>query len=136
MCIKVVQTFAVLSRKADRFAKTQRIGLDHTSICCRAFTFIRGQDHVIGFLTQNFCKNLVRRRHPDACVDHEQANIGHFHGPFCQLTHATLKGFIGRFFQTSGVDYGKTQIGKTCCTFTQVASHPWLVIDQSQTFTN
>jgi hypothetical protein len=45
-----------------------------------------------------------------------------------------LKGLIGRFLQARGVDYGEPQIGKTRRALSQIACHPWLVIDQSQTF--
>ncbi len=134
--IQVVQTFAMLSAQADRFAQAQRKRLDHPCISGRPFGLVCRQQNMGRAFAQNVGKHLVCWSHPGTGIDHEQADICHIDRAFCQTSHPTLQAVIRHVFQTCGIDHGEPQIAQTRIAFAQVARHARLVIDQSQSFAN
>ena len=84
------------------------------------------------FLAQNIGKYLIGGRDTGAGINHKQARIGHANCPLCQTAHAPLQAFICGLFQSSRINNGEFQMPQTRFAFAQVASHPRLIIHQSE----
>jgi hypothetical protein len=96
--VKIVHPLAMLGRDAQRLAQTQRIGLQRAGLAGAALGLVGGQDDMLGPLAQDVGEIFIRRRHADAGVDDEQADIGLVHRAFGQAAHPALQAVIGRPF--------------------------------------
>ena len=68
--------------QAQGFTQTKRISLEDRIVGGAAFALVGSQNHMCVLLAQDFREHLIGRQDADARINHEQTDIGHFHGPF------------------------------------------------------
>ena len=122
----------MFGRQPHRLAQTQGIGLQSARVACLALGLVDAQDHPRRFLAQDLGKNLVRRCHPHAAINQEEADIGHIHRAFGQAPHPALKAVVGDLLKPRRVNHGEAQVKKLGIPLAQIACHAGLVIHQCQ----
>ena len=89
---------------------------------------------MFGAFAQNTGKRFIRWRHPDACIDHKKADIGHIHCPLCQFAHSSGQAFVCGILKSCRVNHRKAQIAKARLPLTQITRNAGLIIHKGQFF--